>query len=266
MLFTLLYDGQSIALGTGKVDLGRHPDCGLVLTGKSVSRRHAELEITEDEVWVFDLDSANGVFVNGHRIDGRRKLAAGDQLVIANHVMELRQTSPSQMMRSASLDATSPGLSDRMTIPDDDASTRHANALALLSQVAEKLFALGKTADAERLLTQNLKNILTGAREDGSIDVETCEAATREAMKLAAATTKAEWVDYVFEVYTMLGRPMAADIVDELHAVLRKVSPIDLDILRGYLEKLHANAQAMPPAEKFLLQRIEGLERLAASR
>jgi hypothetical protein len=55
-------------------------------------------------------------------------------------------------------------------------------------------------------------------------------------------------------------------VVDELYAAMRKVSAIDLAQLRGYVAALRAKQSTLGPAERFLVQRLEGLERLAALR
>jgi pSer/pThr/pTyr-binding forkhead associated (FHA) protein len=48
--------------------VGRDPDCDVVLSSRSVSRRHAVLE-RAGESWVArDLGSANGLFVEGKRL------------------------------------------------------------------------------------------------------------------------------------------------------------------------------------------------------
>ena len=48
--------------------LGRAADCDYRLRDETVSRRHAEVR-PEDGVWVIrDLDSTNGVYVNGRRV------------------------------------------------------------------------------------------------------------------------------------------------------------------------------------------------------
>jgi hypothetical protein len=44
------------------------------------------------------------------------------------------------------------------------------------------------------------------------------------------------------------------------------VGPIDLKQLRRYVEALRGGAAGLSPAERFLLSRIEGLERIAALR
>jgi pSer/pThr/pTyr-binding forkhead associated (FHA) protein len=42
------------------------------------SGRHARIESGSDGVWIFDLGSTNGTYVNGERIDGRARLREGD--------------------------------------------------------------------------------------------------------------------------------------------------------------------------------------------
>ena len=53
-------------------------------------------------------------------------------------------------------------------------------------------------------------------------------------------------------------------IVDEMYTVLRHVRGIDRELLRRYTDFLHARAAQLSPPERFVLQRLEGLERLAA--
>jgi pSer/pThr/pTyr-binding forkhead associated (FHA) protein len=65
-----------------KVTIGRGPSCdvGLPWDGE-VSRVHAELvKIGDDWAVVDDGLSRNGTFVNGERIEGRRRLISGDEL------------------------------------------------------------------------------------------------------------------------------------------------------------------------------------------
>jgi DNA-binding CsgD family transcriptional regulator len=52
----------------GKQVLGRSSMCDIKLKDKSVSRRHAEIVVTESGVSVTDLGSCNGTFVEGWRI------------------------------------------------------------------------------------------------------------------------------------------------------------------------------------------------------
>ena len=63
------------------VEIGRDPSCGLVLTSKDVSRRHARIAPGILGYVITDL-SVNGVLVNGARIDSSRVLGQGDVIRI----------------------------------------------------------------------------------------------------------------------------------------------------------------------------------------
>jgi pSer/pThr/pTyr-binding forkhead associated (FHA) protein len=72
-------DQREIALEPEMI-LGRQAECDLLLTQGHASRRHARLSVADDGVWLEDLGSANGTFVNGARITGKVKLSPGDRL------------------------------------------------------------------------------------------------------------------------------------------------------------------------------------------
>jgi pSer/pThr/pTyr-binding forkhead associated (FHA) protein len=74
---------------TGVLVLGRDPSAGIVIADPEVSRRHASLTLTGDELEVEDLGSRNGTWVSGERIDARRKLSEGDKLRVGKTVLKV---------------------------------------------------------------------------------------------------------------------------------------------------------------------------------
>ena len=63
--------------------VGRSPDCALHLDDDDyVSSRHALLTPADNGVWVEDLGSTNGTFVNGAQVTTARQLQPGDQIQI----------------------------------------------------------------------------------------------------------------------------------------------------------------------------------------
>lgn len=62
--------GTLLPLTTGSTLIGRSDSADLTLTDDGISRRHAKIAISEDDVVnLIDLDSTNGTFVNGTRVD-----------------------------------------------------------------------------------------------------------------------------------------------------------------------------------------------------
>ena len=148
----------------------------------------------------------------------------------------------------------------------DSSTVRRITAFKLLGGVAEKALAMGRADEAERLLAGPLADVVEATRGGKPVSPWLVDVAARLAAKLATATTKGAWADYVIEIYHAQGRPCAAPVVDELNSAFRKVNAIDLVRLRAYLADLREKQATFGPAERFLLQRIEGLERLAALR
>ena len=62
------------------VTIGRSPECGIVLRDHSVSRQHAQLKSDEGQLFIVDLGSSGGTFVNGNFLapNQRTHLSSGD--------------------------------------------------------------------------------------------------------------------------------------------------------------------------------------------
>jgi pSer/pThr/pTyr-binding forkhead associated (FHA) protein len=82
--------GASFTL-SNSLTLGRVADNDIALDDDTfMSSHHARIEIRPEGVWVVDLDSTNGTFVNGQRVTGDRSLRKGDRLQVGSTVLEMR--------------------------------------------------------------------------------------------------------------------------------------------------------------------------------
>jgi pSer/pThr/pTyr-binding forkhead associated (FHA) protein len=71
--------GTERELDSTAVTVGRSAENDLVLdSDEFASTKHARIEPRRDGVWVEDLDSTNGTFVNGMKVKQRHKLSPGD--------------------------------------------------------------------------------------------------------------------------------------------------------------------------------------------
>lgn len=64
----------------GEMLVGREVECAIALRSGHISRYHAKLNVSNSGVYIEDLHSTNGTFVNGERIKGRVKLNIGDEV------------------------------------------------------------------------------------------------------------------------------------------------------------------------------------------
>ena len=75
--------GRVFETGPVPLTIGRGADNVAVLEGDDyASARHARVEALRDGVWILDLGSTNGTWVNGERMDGRHRLRDGDTVRI----------------------------------------------------------------------------------------------------------------------------------------------------------------------------------------
>jgi pSer/pThr/pTyr-binding forkhead associated (FHA) protein len=84
--------GDRFTLSDGVTHLGRHPDSEIMLDDITVSRRHVEIEHTNEGWVVSDAGSLNGTYVNQERID-RAVLHHGDELQIGKFRLVLFERS-----------------------------------------------------------------------------------------------------------------------------------------------------------------------------
>lgn len=281
--FWLEHRSQNLELRPGLLLVGRSSGCHIVLDDALVSRRHAQFVVNKDGLSVEDLGSVNGVYVNSRRADGNEPLKDGDRVQIGKSEFVVRSAPVLERAREerhtaetlhgfelppdlvAHMGSAQAGASSGAPAPaPSDEATRQGDVFELLGTVADKVLALGRGDEAERILAIALTNLLSEARTGRPLSPRSTERAAFYAVKIAEATGRARWVDYCFELYRALKRPLPAEVVDQLYTVVRKVSGVNLAALREYLTTLQGLAANFGPSERFVLQRLEGLERVAA--
>jgi hypothetical protein len=81
---------QRILIAAQPFTLGRDCDNALQLANPTISRRHAELLLIGTELFVRDLDSRNGTFLNGRRVQNFEMLHDGDMVQFGAAVFTVR--------------------------------------------------------------------------------------------------------------------------------------------------------------------------------
>ncbi len=76
--------GEVFAVAGEKMTIGRSPDAEVFLDDVTVSRNHALLVRRRDGLYIDDLGSLNGTYVNRRRIESHR-LQNGDELQVGKY-------------------------------------------------------------------------------------------------------------------------------------------------------------------------------------
>jgi predicted component of type VI protein secretion system len=298
MAVRLRYLSHELEVPIGQFVIGRSADCQLALDDPLVSRRHALLTVRTDSVTVEDLGSRNGVRVNDTKIDGRVEVAHGDRITIGSQEMALEGTPDENVIpvpesiafgttRASTLtpqvvammqrddlreepwsESTTPGVS--LGFPSSrtpplgvgQAPDRRVTALSFIGSLADKALTMGRAEEAERILHRSLHDLLDKARSGSVPPNEVAAKAAMYAARLATATSKGSWIEYIFALYSCTDQLVPGSVVDELYSSVRKVKSLDMTILRNYIESLRKRSGQLGPSERFVQQRLEGLERL----
>lgn len=251
------YQGGEYPLPANReIVVGRSSELDMVLVEDMVSRRHAKIIVSDDQIVIQDLGSTNGTFVNGEKIK-RAKLNEGDRILIGTSIIKLVTADPAsagaslqKMEQQARSRATQPrtmsGSIDEVPLPDLMqlfSTSKKSGVLVVRTDEAEgKIFlekgsiVFGSVNDQEEVPPlKSLIRILTW--EHGSFDME--PAVERDfPVKLDLSTE-----GILMEAFRQIDelRRIAADIPAH-HAVLslakpivpklRELSPEELDTLQ----------------------------------
>ena len=86
--WTVHYKGEKVEV-LESLTIGRGASAGISFNNAHISREHARLFVSTGNLWLSDLNSANGTFVNGKRLRGGCRLFHGDELSFDQLAMQV---------------------------------------------------------------------------------------------------------------------------------------------------------------------------------
>ncbi len=107
---------KSMAIKIGACIIGRSDQADMVISSKDVSRSHAEIEFDGNGFRIKDLNSTNGTFINGGKID-RAAVRPGDEISVGDYTLIIDDGS---LDRRGVLDATEAGRKGEETMVIED--------------------------------------------------------------------------------------------------------------------------------------------------
>jgi pSer/pThr/pTyr-binding forkhead associated (FHA) protein len=238
----LFHRGSAIDVAAGIHLIGRARECQVVLEDRMVSREHARLVVDARGATLEDLASANGVFVNGRRIE-RQRLVHGDVIQIGDEqlAISVRPLSPAPPGRGELASETR-----RVeTIPEPPPSaafapTKKAHALDLLGNVADRALASGQALQAEAAVQARLLEVLHAVSNGNGEHPEIISRALGLALALARALRKRRWLNYAIDLLAATGEPCSDSSGAALRSAGEAVGGADPERLARYADALRA--------------------------
>ena len=163
--------GEQVRLGGTPVSFGSGANCSLVLTDKTVSRKHLEAQLVNDEVVMIDCGSTNGSFIQGSRFD-KISIGFGAEVKLGRTVIkflpdeEVVDPEPSAQMSLGSIVGGDTKMRQMFTLLEDVSAT---NATVLIE---------GETGTGKELIAEEIHN--HSPRKDGPFVVFDCGSVPRE--------------------------------------------------------------------------------------
>src|SRR4051794_27888608 len=96
-----LADGRTVE-ARPKLVLGRDPRCGCPLDDPAVSTLHAVIDRTGEGWFIEDLQSLNGTWVRGERIQKRANIAPGDVVRLGSTEIRIAPREPQSVLPAGS--------------------------------------------------------------------------------------------------------------------------------------------------------------------
>ena len=128
--------GQSVELSPdgGVYRIGRRSDCEIVLKGTAISRLHAQLTISQGAVFVEDVGSRGGTFVNDGQVTGMTPFRTGDRLRVGDYLLSLESEDAAPLNVSAA-----PRMPPAMECPPGDMASAFRDASLLCTDEMMRL-------------------------------------------------------------------------------------------------------------------------------
>jgi pSer/pThr/pTyr-binding forkhead associated (FHA) protein len=173
--------------------IGRGPINHIVIDDPRISRQHAKITPEESGHVIYDLNSANGTFVNGTKVTGKVKLASGDRLRFDVEEFDFRIPSAAPPVddgktqyrepASAVVDAASSGMYQRPGAwADPDAMGDGANKTKFIdpAQLKQMVNAPAAAAVNTAAIDGPHLHVVSGSRAGLNIKLTVGESGLRE--------------------------------------------------------------------------------------
>jgi hypothetical protein len=213
--YRLRFHLQEVDLQRGVTYIGRSEECEVTIEDPLVSRKHARIVFEGEDVTLEDLESRNGVRVNGKQIKGSQKLADGDRVRIGTQDFVFsrvqqkidRQSKTTGVLRLCG-QCKAPYAREVVSCPNCGAmeatdeetlsgafgpASQYSWSVQLLVEALDKALGLGRFSDADRILRRASALLEDRVATGGQVQDKQLEPLAAAAERLCKETLDPTW-------------------------------------------------------------------------
>lgn len=169
--------GQAIPIMGERFVIGRADDCNLKPRSELISRYHCEIFLDDGEVFVRDMGSKNGVFLNENQITETNPLKNGDKLAIGPLEFFINITIEAKPQKAAKVKSVSDAVARTVALQSGGTQQNQEDA------ITDWLLAAGESSDDLETRTIDSSDLMA------HLHAQSEEAANREKEQEEAGTS-----------------------------------------------------------------------------
>jgi pSer/pThr/pTyr-binding forkhead associated (FHA) protein len=249
----MLEDGAELVVG-------RASDSTICLDDLLVSRHHAVFRARPDGAYVEDLQSRNGILINGAQTPGETKLRHGDRVAVGSHVFQLLDANRE---KHSTLPRVAQGRADE-TVPTAavnpyaTATTQSSrDVFGMLFDVADKALGAGRLPDAQSAVEYLANGLVEALQKGKPVEDATLDRAGLYLVRIGEVTRDARWIERLFEVHGLAEKVPSLDVIEALAAALPRLRSSPGAAVRGFVGRMQQ--RPIPPTDRTRLVRLERL-------
>ncbi|MBX3188355.1 MAG: FHA domain-containing protein [Labilithrix sp.] len=255
---------QEFDLPRGATILGRSSDCHVTIEDPLVSRHHARIVLEGDRAVVYDLNSRNGVKVNGAAVKDPVELKDGDRLRIGTqelvfcrveaapnasakttgflrHCARCRMPYPQEAGACPSCGATE-ALDEETLSGQFGAAAQQIWSVQLFLEVLDRALNLERFEDVHRILRRATVQVEERIVRGDAIDAPQLAKLALGAARASLAGQDPTWAVWVAQVYRRVPIVMPEEVVAKLAELVARF-PADM---ADPVEQLAAHVRSVP--------------------
>lgn len=267
----------------GATVIGRSLDCNLTIEDPLVSRQHARILIEDGGETVEDMESRNGVRVNGVQIKAPTPLNDGDRVRIGTQDFVFCRVDPAGKGHSKTTGVLRLCSMCHLPYPRESVSCPNCEAteqtdeetlsgafgnesqtawnVQLLVEALARALSLGRVQDAERIVRRATAQVEELLSLGGIVEPRALAALAMQAISTTTTTNDPTWVLWVVDIYRRAGRVPPVEVVDRLGEAGAHHAGVVRSALEALLEQLQGPARPAMPGDLEALAHLEAVSR-----